>query len=192
MNYKFVSLFIVFIELLYIFGVESCSINVGKLRPEYHGVDPKIAPYVQEYKRYAKLQDFEFTKEVTIGFKNINKNNTVAECYFEPGFREIDIDINYWDSMTDISRLNVMLHELSHCYCDRIHDYAEGKEYPDSFEGRQKEKRDWYINHNHHDGYYDSDNCPTSLLYPSVLDDFCTIAHFSDYVKEMFNRCEPY
>ena len=145
-----------------------------KFWPEFKGVDPRVSKYVDEYLRLAKENGIEFDGKVTIGFKDINDELTIAQCNYGSFFREIDIDNTIWNRHSEITRLVTILHELSHCYCDRDHDWGDGREY-------DKKKNDGV-------GFF-SDGCPMSILYPVIVEDRCVSGHYDFYTKEMFHRC---
>ena len=166
--------------------VASCSGIPTKKGPEHVGVDPDAKPYVDEYLWLSAQNHITFKNKVTVGFSNINDGDTVAYCYFGSNFREIEIDIKYWNYYTNTSKLTVLLHELSHCYCHRDHDHA-GLMYPETKEGREAEAK----KPTPKPGFYD-DGCPLSLMYPSVTSDACARAHYQEYTTELFEGCEPY
>jgi hypothetical protein len=56
---------------------------------------------------------------------------------------------------------------------------------------RLNEALNWVSKGGPRPGYYD-DGCPSTFMHPVILDDFCVANHFSDYSKEMFNRCKPW
>jgi len=168
----------------------SCATPAGKLFPEYDGVDPKAQKIVDSYLELAKDEKILFENTVTIGFKKINRGNVVGLCHYGGYFREIDVDIGYWNRSTFISQRTLLFHELTHCYCGRGHDYDDGAKY--------KELADSYIVEGPictvmdvSPGFYD-DLCPKSLMFPSVLEDECVNKHYNEYIKEMFQRCRPY
>lgn len=153
-----------------------------RVLPYYDEVDPQFSGYVDEWLFLAKNNNIKFTKTVNIGFKRINIDGVVGLCHYQHFFREIDIDPIIWGRLTDISKTVLIWHELTHCYCYRDHDYAEGKEYSSATEGEPKEKIL---------GYY-PDKCPLSIMSPVIIEDSCFIAHFVDYQHEQFDRCKPY
>ena len=179
---------IVFIMFLINFGCESCSFIKIKPHPEYKGVDPRVQPIVNEFKELAKIQGITFNDEVTIGFKRINSGDTIGICTQGLGFHEIDIDEDWWNMSTKISHMSLLYHELSHCYCEREHDWGTGTAYPEIAKERFEEVIDSLRKGETPPGRYE-DGCPLSILYPIVLDNQCFIGHYSDYVIEMFNRC---
>lgn len=147
-------------------------------------IDPEIKVIVDEYKALAKYYGIVFKNEVTIGFSDIKRDGVVGICTYGFDFREIDLDRRYWKYQTWTSKLILTYHELDHCYCDRRHDYGREKNYPDaSFFG--------ILTRYSGEGYM-TDGCPLSLMHPIVMDDVCLNKHYSYYVKEMFDRCNPY
>jgi len=187
MRTKTKTLLLVFIGLFFCAKIMSCSSVHIKPAPEYKGVDPKLQSLVDEYKELAKFQNITFKHEVTMGFTDINNNNIIGLCTYGRGWREIDIDANYYNNATSISKLVLMFHELSHCYCGRDHDYGNGIKYKDASEMQKVIT----IFDTDMDGFY-PDYCPLSLLYPIVVSNICLMRHYGDYIVEMFNRCNPY
>jgi hypothetical protein len=170
----------------------SCgSVNLGKMRPEYQGVDPRVQSLVDEYHALAKLHGVRFYNKVSIGFKKINHGNVVGVCNYGGFFREIDIDIDYWNNSTPTARLSLVFHELTHCYCERIHDYAAGRTYPENSFERLHEAVLWKLVGGERPGFW-SDGCPQSLMFPVVVDTHCVNAHYQEYISEMFARCEAW
>jgi hypothetical protein len=181
----------------FIFGIiailscASCvTIPAVKIVPEYVGVDPKLQPLVEEYRWWAKTHGISFTKQVTMGFTHIKRENVIGICTFGPNWREIDIDIDFFSSHTE-NTYALVFHELNHCYCGRGHDYGPGIEYPTGISEKIQVALDWLNSGGERPGYWD-DTCPTSIMYPIVLDSQCFTSHFRQYMDEMFNRCEPY
>ena len=166
-----------------------------KSHPDYVGVAPELQSTVNEYLRLSKQNHIAFTNTVTVGFKILNQTkddkNVVGLCNYGSGFREIDVDRGYWDTADKVSRLVFLFHELSHCYCNRGHDY-DGGVYLETEQKRVDEALRWQKKGGKKPGRYEEDGCPISLMYPVVLSDDCTLAHYSDYVHEMFNNCKPY
>jgi hypothetical protein len=176
-------LFVVFIGIFVFSLLTRCS-SMDKIRPEYKGVDPALQKYVNEYKDLAKIQGIFFDKEGTIGFKRL-RGDTVGLTTYGIGWREIDIDSDYFNESSEVERTCLMFHELVHMYCDRGHTYNHGKPYPeyDTWRKRGIPKMGRYT---------DGSNCPLSIMFPSILDDYCMYLHYDDYVKEMFEDCKPW
>jgi len=176
------SLFAVLIALL----IDCCTVDVhfSKPAPEYSGVDPKAAQYVNEYLELAKSNGIRFHHVVTVGFKDIQQDSssyrTIGLSNFGSYFREIDLDRHSWENSTGMTRMMLLWHELNHSYCGRNHDYGKGKKY-----GIDKKEPTL------ENGFY-SDHCPISIMYPIIVGDDCALSHYSDYIVEMFQRCTPY
>ncbi len=169
----------------------SCSTGDHKLRPEYRGIDPRAQGLLDEYMKLSALNNIVFKNKVTIGFKNINNENAVGMCTYGGAWREIDIDITYWNLTSSLPHMALMFHELTHCYCDRDHDYGEGLGYPEKSEERINRAREWLREGGPRPGYW-ADGCPVSLMYPVVADSDCMKAHYQEYIREMFDRCKPF
>ena len=169
--------------------VSCCGIltsNHEKPAPEHKGVDPAFTPYVQEYMFYAKTQGLKFDDTVTIGFKDMARSSgqyqTIGLTTYGGSWREIDIDREYWYEHTKTSDMILLFHELTHAYCTRGHDYAKDKKYGEAGKINKDSEKD---------GYYE-DGCPISIMYPVIINDDCTFAHYSEYTNEMFQNCDPW
>jgi hypothetical protein len=178
------ALVVVYISIFLCLNLIQCS-SLGKIAPEYKGVDPKLEHFVKEYKELAAMQGITFKHDITVGFKRLNYPTIGLTTYGSANiWREIDIDPIYWSKATELTKTALAWHELTHAYCTRGHDWGNGQVYP--------EYSDWN-GHEPKEGHYlDGSGCPLSIMYPTILEDFCTITHFSDYVVELFNRCQPY
>lgn len=176
----------VFIGLLSYSQLSGCTtINIGKIKPEYEGVEPRVEKLVNEYKELAKLNGINFTKIVTIGFKKIKQEYVVGLTTYGNNFREIDLDQKYWSGATSMNKLALVFHELTHAYCYREHDWGTPSiAYPQNEEDREKEYKKRI-------GYHE-DGCSLSIMHPIIVSDKCMKEHYSEYIKEMFQRCIPY
>lgn len=177
--------------------ISCCSINVKshltpRRSPKYRGVDANLQKYVDDYMNLAKDKKIQFKHSVSIGFMKINSGNVIGVCNYGSTFHEIDIDKAFWDEATNTQKDALMKHELSHCYCDRDHDWDEGKNYPEpSHSDKKNDTFNVTLFTPNHEGMYE-DNCPLSLMYPIIPNDACVWAHYQDYSNEIFNRCKPY
>lgn len=187
MKSKIVTIILVFIELLICLSLFNCVHGTAKFLPEYPGEDPKVVGLVNEYKELAKNNGITFKKQVSIGFKDIKDKDIVGMCYYGSKWREIDLDTKFWENSNSITRLTLLFHELGHCYCNRDHDYRDGKKYKEA----NTIKEDLRLGKSDNNGFYD-DHCPLSMMYPIVLENFCILSHYDDYMKELFNRCDPW
>lgn len=118
-------------------------------------------------------------------------DNAVGLCTYGPDWHEIDIDSDFWNRHDSSERLALIFHELTHCYCNRDHDWGSGIMYLDTEKERIAEAEEWQITGGLKPGRFD-DGCPYSLMYPIVVDSDCLLGHYSEYISEMFNRCRPY
>ena len=174
------------LNLLLLSTIACSTINIldgRRIFPKHNGVDPFVAPMADEWLNLAKQHGLKFKHNVAIGFENIDRGNAIGVTEYGLGFREIGLDPIYWQYSSTVSRMELMYHELSHAYCNREHDYAKDKPY--------KEQNVFENRYQHKDGFF-SDDCPTSIMYPTTIDDICFLSHYSQYVEEMFDRCEPY
>lgn len=169
--------------------VTCCSTENFKLKPEHKGVDPALQPLVGEYMWLSAQNNILFKNNVTIGFKHLS-GTAVGMCTWGGWFREIDIDPTYWKLTGNRTHIALLFHELTHCYCGRGHDYADGVKYPRTADARLKQAIDWMVKGGERPGFWD-DGCPTSLMFPVVVDDTCVQEHYEEYTTEIFNRCKP-
>jgi hypothetical protein len=159
----------------------------AKPTPRYKGVDPEIAPLVDEWIGLGGERGYSFKNTVTVGFMSIDSPKDkgyliIGQCHLEDNFREIDFDKNYWDNSDFTEKEMTPFHELAHCYCDRKHDYGKNKDYDENKETYPKSTSN---------GFFE-DECPLSLMYPVLFSKECFYRHYAEYIDEMFDRCEPY
>lgn len=166
----------------------------SKSKPEYTTVNPTLQAYVNSYREISARNHIYFSNVVSIGFKKIAHRTIVGLCHYGHGWREIDVDIDYWNRISETSRMTLVYHELTHCYCGRDHDYGFLQRYKeavhaegliDGFFGFWKNKED-------DPAGFMEDGCPLSIMYPYVVGDACVNKHKEYYLKEMLDRCEPY
>lgn len=178
-------LFIITVLLWVNFIKEIKNIELPRLHPRYSEVDPEVKPYVNQYLSLAKDSKITFTHKVNVGFTDINKIRqgfkTIGKCNY--AWREIDLDRDSWNQVTEMTKLTLIFHELSHCYCDRGHDYGDGKSYGTSEDRKTGNTKE--------EGFF-SDECPISLMFPTIVSDECMVSHYSEYISEMFLQCDPY
>lgn len=195
----------VFISLLLVISFTNCSCSNLKIHPEYTGVDPKVQNLVNEYKQLARERGIVFTNKVSIGFKKLSYGNSsnltkkltskeddniIGICNYGLGWREIDLSIQYWSKASSVSQKTLLFHELTHCYCGRDHDF-QGKPYPETYKEREADLEKMISTRKALPGYYD-DFCPKSIMFPEILEDYCSWYHHKDYEKEMFENCEEW
>lgn len=188
-----------FIYLFLLVVIASCAQPTAKERQKNRPVfsnsisEPNLKIIVDEYFNLSSRNNIHFTKNVSIGFSKIDKKSVIGQCAFGRNWREVELDTEYWKRSTWISKIALVYHELTHCYCGRGHDFGNGEEYPDQ---SIKSIIDRILIRQPFSplkptGYLD-DSCPKSIMHPIILDDYCFEKHYEYYVKEMFDRCEPY
>lgn len=177
--------------------------EVTKTSPVHVGVEPEVAKYEMAYRTLALGHGIIFKKSVTMGLNEIKSKKTkkgdwhvVGLCTRAPSFREVDADTKYWKESTETTRRTLIYHEMTHCFCTRGHDWSVGGVYPEieyekSDVSTALAKPPLKTAAGSMSGML-SDGCPMSIMYPYVLNDKCALAHWPDYEREMFDRCEPY
>lgn len=181
-------LFVVFIGLLVL--ASCCTLNFTS-RPKYVGVDQRAQHIYDEYIELSSYKHIVFNKKISIGFTHIKTFDVVGLCYRSPDFREIEIDIDYWNNINKLERLELLFHELGHCACGRNHDYGGLEPYPENDGKTYADTTPLEIpklprNPKFYDG------CPSSMMYPRVIEARCVKEHYSEYTEELFDRCEAW
>lgn len=179
--------------IILIFNITISTFDMVTFTPKFTE-DPKnqeISDIIKEYHTLAQSHGILFKNTVSIGIANIDKSVAIGTCFYGPNFREITIDRDFFHSAPYLEKKSLVFHELTHCYCDRSHDFDEGTRYPDASLGYMFESMFYTKTHNKHDGYL-PDLCPKSIMRPQIVKEYCFQKHHDWYIKEMFNRCNPY
>lgn len=186
-------IFLIYALLIAILCANQPKTGKAKTSRDHIGIDPELQVYVDDYVDRAKARGFEFKHSITVGFKTINEGAVIGLCTYNKQWREVDIDVPFWESARFKSRMVLVFHELTHCLCSRGHDYGEGKEYPNSFVRKVIDNINFQIPYRaaQKPGYYE-DGCALSIMTPTIEDESCIQAHEEDYMKEMLDRCNPY
>jgi hypothetical protein len=174
--------------LMFLVFQAACAEITLRTTPSFFGVDERTQPYVDEYLALSTQNNMHFSHAVSIGLKRLNMGAVVGLCSDGGYFREITIDDSYWARSNDLGKEAVLLHELTHCYCDRGHDF-EGVEYPES--DVEKFWDNFVGNFRPKFGYYD-DGCPKSMMFPAIIPEKCLINHNEEYKKELFVGCKEW
>lgn len=186
---------LIIVTLLICLALNGCTRLKIKLQPEYEGIDRRVLWLYKEYMYLSAENNVTFYNPITIGFKDIGVDGedgkVVGVCNYGVNFREIDLDKQFWEESSVYEKMALFFHEMTHCLCHRGHDYGHKKKYPATNFDRIVEALEWKIKGGPKPGRFD-DGCPTSLMYPSVIDEDCFAAHYPEYVKEMFDRCKPW
>ena len=142
----------------------SCSAPGIKFRPAHRGVDPELQALNDEFIDLSGRNGIFYDAKVTVGFVNsISKEKAIGQCTTMMWFREVDILKGYWERASDLSKKTLLFHELGHGYC-----------------GRQ------------HNNKLRADGCPESLMNSVAVPDECVKVYYSEYIKELFESCDPY
>lgn len=163
-----------------------------KTKPDHVGIDDELRGFETIYKVEAAVHGIKFKTPVTIGFSNIKgkkgKGTIVGLCTYGKNFREIDVDVDFWNKSTWKTKRTLIYHEMTHCMCSRLHTWQNG-EYPEVDSDIEVIiDRPFYKDP---PGML-SDDCPASIMYPYVVSDECVDKHWSYYQNEMFEKCSPY
>lgn len=178
----------IMIMLLAVAMFAACATIEARFRliPIHDGIDPDFGAYVDNFTQIAGKALDGKKRKLTIGYHKL-PDDVVGTCFrFADGRREISFDKVKYNDLTPDQRRVATFHELDHCLCDRGHDHPKGKytkkdldETPNKLPDDPKTI-----------GYYE-DYCPTSLMHPRVLPEACIYRHWSEYVVEMLDRCDP-
>lgn len=125
--------------------------------------EPKKQETEKVFLNYVKnFEDVNGKIKTSIIFGNLESPRVgVCKKWNNSSYREIQIDREYWNNASELSRKQLILHELGHCELNREHE--------DSFL---------------------SDNCPTSVMrsytfFNSELSN-CFEPNFKYYLEELF------
>lgn len=166
-----------------------------KTKPEYTGIAKEIQQFSMLYTFDATVKNIKFTNRVTMGFTSIKikrgRETFVGLCTYGKNFREIDIDLDYWDKSTWTTRRSLVYHEMNHCLCGRGHTWSGGT-YPEIDHSPDKNPKKVTEPPNKKEAGLLDDGCPASIMYPYILNDECASKHWDLYSEEMFDGCDPY
>lgn len=151
---------------------------------EFRDVDSEFAPYLQDFiETTFPYYDQEALDTLTVGRRDIDEGSVVGFCkiFTTNGGREIVIDKGFWENQSEATKEALMLHEFAHCLCKLEHQHFEG-----NYEKKQNLSRT--RGEKLKDGFF-PDNCPVSILYPTVVSDRCFERHKEHYKYEVRIRC---
>lgn len=119
-----------------------------------HGVDPAFIPYLNQYLSY---KGHALYYDIPIQFADLG-GSTVGLCSrWSSGYRQIQVDRDYWSYADEGHKQELIDHELGHCDLGRDHVYAT-----------------------------DAIGDPISIMYPYVFGIY-TSADFTYYMHELFH-----
>ena len=102
----------------------SCGRDTGKLiAPKQTNADFR---YTREQILEPWFKSFEQTYGIgtrSIATQFIKIEDAVGQCHiWSDGSKRIDIDPDYWNSIPDLAKENLIFHELGHCALDLAHN----------------------------------------------------------------------
>lgn len=113
-------------------------------------VDDALAPYVHKFEKDIDVR----VSNVSVGF-GPTSGNVVGKCLLHGSYRKITIKKDYWDSVSEVQKEQLMYHELGHCA----------------------------LGLGHEDGLL-SNYCPASIMYPFAFE-YCYKNFPEYYKKEL-------
>jgi len=88
-------------------------------------IDAELQPYFDRFVEEGAIrgENIDLAAKKIEGFLlEIEEEGVVGQCsYSSSSTRKVSIDINYWNSATDLEKEFVVFHELGHCYLERSH-----------------------------------------------------------------------
>lgn len=142
-----------------------CGKN-GLLDVLYKKGSPKKKKSDQAFIKYInKFNSYSYKKsEVPIVFDEI-KGNSVGVCTkWSNGYREIGIDKEYWHSISEGQKEQLIFHELGHCVLDK--------------------------DHNNNTIIFSGVICPTSVMRSYAFNSYeinnCYNYDYNHYIKDLF------
>lgn len=139
--------------------------SCGK-RPFILEIDPALQEYVTRFETVGGTKIYDL--KAKFGTIIVPGQNIVGLCStVDVSIKDNDgipppmvtIDRNYWDSISDLEKEELMFHELGHCVLYRQHRNDVG-----------------------------SDGCPLSIMNWQTLSLYCLQNHGTSYHNELFGR----
>lgn len=128
---------IIFSGLILLFPIEN-NLSSSDQKLLVSNVNKKLIPYVQNFINKADQHHVEvrnILRNITIGFADLSDLDRWQEngqpyhmhgyCFYSQNY--IGIDPVYWskNSLSEIEKQQLLLHELGHCVLGRLHDSRE-------------------------------------------------------------------
>lgn len=184
--------FVVVLALFFVSGCKHPEKRIEKTAPVHVGavLPAEVQVIADEYFKLAKLRGITFKTDISAGMGTL-EDDAIGVCTWATTWREIEYDTEWWSEAPWMKKVALVYHEMTHCHCSRLHDYAKDKLYPDP-------KLDLIMKIFRtskspvpQEGYM-VDGCPVSIMHPIITDLECFEKHYAYYVDEMFARCEAY
>ncbi len=103
--------------------------NQENLTVEELTIDTELQPYFERFVAEGAVRGMtiDLVEKRIEGFLiDIEETDVAGQCsYSATSTRKVNIDINYWNSATDLEKEFVVFHELGHCYLERSHSDAQ-------------------------------------------------------------------
>ena len=137
----------------------------GKPSPAPVVVDPALAPYMASFETNVGASSAGISAQFANTETQSNPlGETVGECVISTDqngnvvSKQIQVDQTYWNSSDESQRVQLMYHELGHCA----------------------------LNMEYHITTFQSNGCPTSIMYPYTFGDSpCYLNNESYYYQEL-------
>lgn len=122
-------------------------------------IHPALLPYVQLFLDEAKKREIDVEVDYFIGFNDSFPDHVYGKCIQLSDKTTIEINLDKWDDLSELSKEQLMLHELGHCSLNREHDSSML-----------------------------SSNVPKSIMHPFIMNDQMYANYKDYYLRELFSR----
>lgn len=116
--------------------------------------DPAFIPYLIAFEDQYRSFGVTIVAIDIQFYPTLAAQNELGECELHQD--KIEISQQYWGGLSDLSKQNLIYHELGHCIFNRVHTTT-------TF----------------------ADGCPTSIMNSDLLSDGCFIAHKDALLAEL-------
>jgi hypothetical protein len=143
-----------------VFTFQNCAgpYDVSDNKPKViYVTDATFTSYIQEFESHAR----QSVSSVPIAFADLG-DKYAGMCYRtiiagQLVYAYIEINREYWPKMSELQKINLIFHELGHCFLQRGHVQSDNVR-----------------------------TCPTSFMDDTVMSTSCLRDNFDSYIKEMF------
>lgn len=120
-------------------------------------LDEELKPYFVRYEQMIGVSPWD----VSASFEYINEENSavMGKCTVHGQIKYITIYTYHWDRETELSREQIMFHELTHCV-----------------KGFMRHNNDRRQN-----------RCPVSVMHEYHMSDNCYELHYNEYIQELID-----
>lgn len=97
--------------IIIVFLFVSCGTSIQR------GSNKELLSYVQRFEEVTGVKG-----QITINFSTL-PDQILGVCYkYDDGKRDVEIDLSYWKEIDDLTKEEIVFHELGHCVLNRDHD----------------------------------------------------------------------